>query len=264
MKCGEAQELITALVDRELSYQERSSIEDHLGDCPECRFIYEQEKALKGEIRLAAANVKAPAVLRERILSDQRIFPKTVSAPARSSWLPGTAIQRVFVVAVVLLLVVPLLYLMWPTEKPIALAALQTHESMVGGGTSLRRSGSPQEVKELLFGSVGGRFAPMEYDFSMVGLRVVGGLVQEVGGRKVLVTVYEGKGPLVSCFTFLGTERDAPADAAIFFDAGKEKNFYTFSRGRINGVLQRVGERICILVSEMPTQELLALARIKI
>jgi hypothetical protein len=101
----------------------------------------------------------------------------------------------------------------------------------------------------------------MEYDFSLLGLQAVGGFVQEVRGRKVLVTVYEGKGRPVSCFTFLGTERDAPEGAAIFFDAGKERNFYTFSQGRINGVLQRVGEKICILVSEMPLEDLAALAR---
>lgn len=77
------------------------------------------------------------------------------------------------------------------------------------------------------------------------------GLTGETHGRLKLKTIH----------TALGTERDAPADAAIFFDAGKEINFYTFSQGRINRVMQRVGERICILVSEMPPEELLALAR---
>jgi hypothetical protein len=104
----------------------------------------------------------------------------------------------------------------------------------------------------------------MEYDFSMLGLQAVGGFVEEVGGRKVLVTVYEGKGLTISCLTFLGAERDLPADAAIFFDAGKERKFYTFSQGRINGVLQRVGEKICILVSEMPLQDLVALAQSRV
>ena len=76
MKCEEAQELITALVDDEISGSERSSIEDHFRDCPRCRSIYEQELALKREIRLATARVSAPADLRERIFSDPRIFPQ--------------------------------------------------------------------------------------------------------------------------------------------------------------------------------------------
>lgn len=68
----------------------------------------------------------------------------------------------------------------------------------------------------------------MDYDFSMAGLRVAGGLVQEVEGRKVLVTVYEGKGRLLSCYTFLGLKKDAPANVAVFFDPKKEKFFIPF------------------------------------
>jgi hypothetical protein len=150
---------------------------------------------------------------------------------------------------------------MWPIEEPTALAALRTHEKIVAKAIPIQRAGNSHEIKELLFRSVGAAFAPMEYDFSMAGLKAVGWLVQEVGGRKVLVTVYEGKGLLLSCYTFLGVEKDAPANAAVFFDPEKGKNFYTFSQGRINGVLQRVGERICILVSEMPLQNLITLAQ---
>ncbi len=78
-----------------------------------------------------------------------------------------------------------------------------------------------------------------------------------------LITAYEGKGIPLTCYTFLGTEEDAPATAAIFFGPEKRANFYTFSQGRINEVMQRVGERICILVSEMPLQDLIALARFR-
>jgi hypothetical protein len=165
-----------------------------------------------------------------------------------------------FVLAVLLLLVLPILYLVWPIGQSISAAALETHEEILTGSLSFVRA-SQEEMRERLLRSVEGKFAPMEYDFSMAELHVAGGLVQGVGGRKVLVTVYEGKGPLLSCYTFFGVEKDAPANAAAFFDPEKGKNFYTFSQGRLNGVLQRVGERICILVSEMPLQDLITLAR---
>jgi hypothetical protein len=103
----------------------------------------------------------------------------------------------------------------------------------------------------------------MGYDLSAMGLKAVGGLVQEIGGRKVLVTVYKGRGSAVLCFTFLGTEKDAPPNARLFFDPEKRMNFYTFSKGRVNGVMQAVGDRICTFVSKMPMSELLALARSK-
>jgi len=264
MRCEETQEFITGLVDNELSHDERDYIEVHLKNCQRCLFIYEQERELKKVIRSAGAGVNAPAHLRGRILSDRRLFAEknNLAGGWKSLFWPWkTGLRPAFVGATVLVLVVTGLYVMWPTEEPAALAVLRTHEKIVGNVIAFKRAGNSQEVKELLFRSVGAAFVPMEYDFSMAGLHVAGGLVQEVGGRKVLVSVYEGEGSPVSCYTFLGEETDAPANAAVVFDPAKGKNFYTFSRGRINGVLQRVGERICILVSEMPLEELIALAR---
>lgn len=166
-----------------------------------------------------------------------------------------------FIGALLLLIIIPLLYLMWPTKQFIALAALETHEKIVGGAISFTRLGDQQRVQEFLFRSVDGKFSPMGYDLSMIGLQAIGGLVQEFGGRKILAAIYEGKGAPIGCYTFLGTEEDAPGSATLFFDREKGINFYTFSQGRINAVMQRVGERICILVSEMPMQDLLTLAR---
>ncbi len=79
MRCEETHELITALVDNELSHEERSSIEGHLKDCPRCRFVYGQEQTLKREVRMAGARVNVPADLKEKILSDRRIFPETAN-----------------------------------------------------------------------------------------------------------------------------------------------------------------------------------------
>jgi anti-sigma factor RsiW len=263
MKCEEAQEFITALVDNELSYRERNDIEVHLKDCLSCRSTYEHDLVLKREIHLAAASVSAPADLRARILSHQSIVRERSNPSERWKglyWLAKMAPRPAFVLAVLFLLTLPILYLVRPVERPISAAALETHEKILTGSLSFVRA-SQEEVKERLLRSAEGKLAPMEYDFSVAGLQVAGGLVQEVGGRKVLVTVYEGKGLLLSCYTFFGVEKDAPANAKVFFDPEKGKHFYTFSQGRINGVLQRVGEKICILVSEMPLADLITLAR---
>lgn len=55
-------------------------------------------------------------------------------------------------------------------------------------------------------------------------------MVQEVGGRKILVTVYEGEAPSLSCYTFLGTDRDVPAEAALFVDPEKNHFLYPLPR----------------------------------
>ncbi len=264
MNCIEADELITALVDNELSDLERDAIEGHVKDCLRCEDIYRQEQELKRQVRLTGARITAPSDLKERILSDRRTFPgvaesadgwKGLSWPARIVFRPAYAF------ALLVLLVLPTIYLMWPASQPVSMAALETHEKILTGEISFVSSSTQEEVKERLYRSVEKSFAPMGYDLSRVGLKAVGGLVQEIGRNKILVTVYEGARPSLSCFTFQDTNGGVPPNARLLFDPEKKMSFYTFSNGQTNGVMQRVGGRVCILVSKMPLQELLALAR---
>lgn len=266
MKCEEAQELITALIDNELSDAERSSIESHFKGCVRCQFVHEQEQALKREVRAAGASVSAPPGLREKILSELGIASQRDEASKRWGWLARPAkltLRPAFVLTLLLLLALPAIYLMRPKEPSLPLFALEGHKKIVEGSHAYAKEESREKLKEQLLRSVEGQFAPMGYDLSAVGLRPVGGMAQEIGGRKVLVTIYEGTSPSVSCYTFLGTEKDVPDDATAYFDTEKKINFYTFSRGGMNGILHREGKVICILVSELPMEELLALARSK-
>ena len=108
-----------------------------------------------------------------------------------------------------------------------------------------------------------GRFRPMGYDLSMLKLQPVAGAVSEMEGRKVLVVVYRGDGPELTCLTFLGTDQDAPRAANLFFDPEKKINFHTFSGVGLNAVLHNENGVICVLVSALPMQELLDAARAK-
>ena len=267
MTCEEAQELITALIDNELSDSERFSIESHLKDCVRCRFSHRQEQALKRVIHMAAIGVSAPPDLREKILSTLGMAPERDEAPKRwewSAWAEKLMLRPALVFALLVFLLLPTVYLSLRSKDPsIPVFALQTHKIIVEGALPFVKEGSQEGVKEQLLRSVEGEFAPMGYDLSMMGLQAVGGMVREVGGRKILVAIYEGEAPSLTCYTFLGTEKDAPDNAAVFFDPDKKLNFYTFSHGGVNGVLHREGKLICILVSEMPAGDLLALARSK-
>lgn len=266
MTCEEAHELITALVDNELSDDERSSIKDHFRGCRNCAFAYERERALKREVRLAAASFRAPAHLREKILLGRRILPER--AESRRWWkdlwpATGTFLRPAFALTLLVLLILPVLYLMQPAE-PIPIAALETHKKIVDGSISFVQSRDQEGIRERLSRLVEGQFRPMEHHFSVANFKAAGWLVHEVRGPKVLVVIYEKNGALLSCHTFLGTEEGGvPTNAAVFFDPGKGINLYAFSSGRINGVMQREGEATCVLVSEMPMADILALARSK-
>ncbi len=264
MTCKEAEELITALVDNELNGLERQAIDSHLKNCPSCQYAFEQQKELKKQIFTLGARVSAPADLRAKIVSEHNLEPRQAE-PSVSwkgfSWAPSFATRPAFALAVLLVLLVPLLYVLWPTGQPIPLLALEAHAKINSGDLSIVRADTPLDVKDRLYEATGGRFAPMGYDLTPIGLQAVGSAVKEVSDRKVLIAVYEGTGPSVSCVTFLGTEQDAPGNAQSFFDPERKANFYTFSDDGINGVMHRVGERICLLVSKRPIQELLDIAR---
>jgi mycothiol system anti-sigma-R factor len=264
MKCEEARELITALVDNELTHAERSSVQAHLDDCPRCQRAYRQECALKNEIHRTGLGVRAPADLKSEILARHGILP--VEVEASSGWSRIALTFRPFLrpalgFVLALLVLLPVIYLVRPHRQPMALAALEIQEKIAGGEITLRKATSQNELRDWQTRAVDGKFAPMEYDLSSMHVRPVGGLVQEIDGRKILVTVYTGNAMSVTCFTFLGTEADAPKNATTFFDTEKKINFYTYSKDGLNAVFHREGDVICILASKIPVKDLLALAR---
>ncbi len=131
----------------------------------------------------------------------------------------------------------------------------------IASGKALARVNDPAKLKAELSRAVENRFAPVSPDLSALKLFPVAGFAQKIGGRDVLVTVYQGAGPTVVCFTFLGDESDAPQDAAALFDPETKVNFYSFSRGAVSAVMHRVGEVNCLLVADIPAAALLAAAR---
>ncbi|HEV8341241.1 MAG TPA: zf-HC2 domain-containing protein [Candidatus Binatia bacterium] len=264
MKCEQAEELISALIDNELSDPERSSIEGHLRDCPRCQRAYEWERSLNREIRTVSASVVAPVDLRQRILSDQRTMPKEAeSSNGRSKLILRLQpfLRPAFASALLVILVISMFFLMQPPSQSISLAALQIRAKIDRGEVSLREATNTDELHAWLHHAVHGKFGPLGYDFSPLGVKPIGGTVQEVKGRQILVAFFRGNGLSITCFTFLGTEEDAPKEATVFFDPETKIRFYSFSRDGIHAVLHREDNIICMLTSNMPPEELLSLVR---
>lgn len=266
MRCDEAQELISARIDNELDTEARAAIDAHLKICPECTRAFEQESMLKRRIHLTAQQMSAPATLR-RAVEDKIATKAAIVAGANWRRFFGAIAfptwRRAFAAAILLLIVGSVIYTQWGTEKSenIALAALDTHISIVSGKTELLRAVNLAAMRQELAHAVGDRFKPVVLDMSLMKLYPVAGFVQNIGGRDLLVTVYQGDGPAVTCFTFLGSETDAPQGAERFYDADMRINFYSFTRDDLNGVLHQEGEVICLLVSTMAPADLLALLR---
>jgi anti-sigma factor RsiW len=266
MTCEDAQELITALVDAELREPERSSLENHFKTCTRCRFAFAQEQGLKRAIYGAGTDLRAPAELKEKLLSDPRIFGELPAS--ERSWrdylIRGRLILRPALVAtLVLIIVLPFWFVTQRGSDPVAISAIQRYHKLLGGEVRMLEARNTDELARSLVGAVGGSFHPMGYDFSMMNLTPVAGTVQEIRGRKIIVVIYQGSGQAILCYSFPGAETDAPPNAATFFDAEKKINFYAFSMGNVNAVLHREHDMICILAAEMPMEDVLNMARSK-
>jgi len=261
MRCDEAQEWITASVDGELSADERVAIESHLAECQDCRTQLARETALKRELKLTSATVTTPQALRAKIeVNELGAGTRTSRKNFSWAWLSLPRLRPAWAFAIVLLMIAALAYQLRPGQD-LAATAMATHESVIKGKVTLARVGDPGELRKELALAVKNRFAPVALDLSMAKLQPVAGFVTKIGDREVLVTVYEGDGPTITCYTFLGTETDAPKSAELFRDNEMRVNFFIFSQDNLSGVMHQEGEVICILIAKLAPADILNLLR---
>lgn len=72
--CEKIQELISCLVDGELTAKEKLEVESHIAHCPECRAMYEDFAAISGMLSDETAEV--PAALHSSIMESVNAAPK--------------------------------------------------------------------------------------------------------------------------------------------------------------------------------------------
>lgn len=68
--CEDYQELISRLIDGELSADEQADVERHIRTCPDCAALYEAFRSLSGA--LAGDLAEPPAALRENVMAELR------------------------------------------------------------------------------------------------------------------------------------------------------------------------------------------------
>jgi hypothetical protein len=265
MRCEEAQELITGLTDNELSADERRAVEAHLGACRACQAAHAVEIELKKRTRAAATVVNAGGDLKQKLstLVDYATKYRPAHPTVPLHWWSTPRWRLAFASIALVLFVLPFLYFGREPDNLIAPAIFETYRKVLADQMTYVQSENADELERQLVRAVDGRFKPMGYDLGMLKVKPANGAVQEIGARKVLVVVYRGDGPEVICFTFLGSEDDAPREAKLFYDPEKKMNFHTFSQDGVNAVMHREDDVICVLVSKLPMDDLLTVARAK-
>jgi anti-sigma factor RsiW len=250
---------IQDLLDGRLDGSERARVEQHLEACAECR----RERQGLARVKSAAATaLKAkdvpPELAAETVAAldreDRAEEPRRPEAVLAGRWRPAAVLALAAALAAIAFLLVR-------EEKSLSVpdAVARDYAAVRDGNLHLQiGSGKPQAL-ERFFVDRGFAFETRVFDLGMMGYRLIGGRVHAVGGRPSALFVYRGEqNKILVCQMFERSAWDLPRGAEVRRHGGI--SFFVYRRDARTLVFWPEGEVLCVLASEAPTEEVVALA----
>ena len=249
-------------LDGRLDAGRRTEVEEHLAACESCR---------RERDRLVAARTLLRETLRPRDLPPDlddelaALIAREQREPRRDAPSGGETVggghrtRRVvaWVAAAAALLLVA--YAIWrPTPTTVVAGANEVFSEQTSGDGNLDLVTHDAARLETFF-NTRLSFKVKVYDLGMMGYRLVGGRIAEVAGRETSIAVYETpEGRRVVCEMFLGSVEELPGDTEPLTHDGIP--FFVYERDGRTLAFWPEGRLICVLISDLPTDELLQLA----
>lgn len=246
------------MLDGRLDAAARQRVERHLEACASCRL--ERDAILR--TKTSAARALGPKDLAPEMTAEirsvldredsegaRRLRPP--SAAARHLWVPAAAIGiAALMIGLALLL---------PGRRNLASRVAQDYENYKTERLPLPiRTENPKEL-ERYFAARGVSFPTRVLDLRMMGYHLVGGRVLNPDGRKRALFVYRGpNAEVLACQMFEGDVRRLPKGATL-----RRNGDFTFFVYRSRGSTQvfwQEGRVVCVLVSDIPEEEVIQLA----
>lgn len=200
MNCHEAQNLMDAMVDGELSREDFNTMHDHLAQCPACRREKEQLQTLSKRLK----DISRPSVpngLEKRIVSAIGLSNPTPSLNKRRRDWTSSAMSHV--AAMAFGIVGTSLYLTHVPQTLFNANAYTSahinglmHDNLVEVASNDRHTVAPW-----FSGKV--PFAPPVNDMSAHGFQLLGGRVQKINSQGIAVVLYKMRKHVISIFVML-------------------------------------------------------------
>lgn len=238
------------LADGRLAAAERARAQAHLADCEACRRELDVLLALKSAVRSAGAPADLPPELDALIRGGLDREPGAGEARRLSRAVPWLIAAAVAVLAILTSLLL---------RPGVSARVASDYTAYRGGALSLElETGEPQKL-EAFFRERGLTFRTRVLDLRMMGFELVGGRVHRIGGRPSAFFVYRGeRNKILVCQMYAGEIGDLPRNAQR-----REINgipFHVARRGGITMVFWPEGDVACVLVSDIASEEVFALA----
>lgn len=259
MNCQHFEEYLSSYLDGEVPLEERKEIEDHIESCLQCRGRLEEERRIKVLLEKKIPRVRAPQVLRERILAGIETTSGGFFAKAFSLFttkpFPATA-AATSILGIVLVLGL-LLYL---RHEPPLQAAPILIESVNNHITAFSQE-SPVDIissnTDLVSEWFRGRVSIPVHVPRFEGWTLIGGRVCHISDRRVATLCYKKAGYRLSLYMGEGS--------GIQLKGMKERrvegrSFQTGSHMGYNGLFWKDGDLLCFIVAPLESKELIELA----
>ena len=225
MECSEARVAVSALVDDELSGEQRRLVEDHVASCAACSAIAEDYRRIGRSLK-AAAFVRAPADMAELIRLQIAREIGGDQSPAAGGWKTYTS------QAAALLLVAGLsastgwhVAMTRSAQDGLQGDILSAHvRSLLQDKPTQIASSDRHTVKPWFIGRLD--YAPPVQDLTAEGFPLTGARLDFVGDRRVASIVYMRRQHLINLFVW---PADAGAAAASEPSAVKGYNALTWT-----------------------------------
>jgi len=269
---------LQALLDGRLDAGSLPGVEAHVRSCASCRREVDLLKTTKERTASAFASAGAPQsleALRQRVMAgldeeDRARAQERGVAPHRTAryrgdavrpgvlaWFLGRPFRSVAAVgALALVMTVAVLMLSYRDDLPASVS--RGYDEAKGGRIVLdRKTADPRELAAYFAEHLA--FKPGVFDLGAMKYRLVGGTVHRVEGRASSLAVYEGPdGRIVTCDMYEGLLAELPKPTLVVENKGVVFHIYE-RRGRTL-VFWADGRVVCVLASDLPSQEIIPLA----
>ena len=255
-------ERLQDLADNRLGGADLARARSHLEDCERCRREFEAVQHVRKMLAPQVGHDELPPALTARLseLLDREDRSATSSQRSRRApnrlarrWALAASIAAIFVTAL----------LLWRNDgqlqsDPWTAAVTQHFAAYRAAQLPLAvHSGDARELER--FFSEHLDFHTRVYDLETMGYRIEGGDVVRLNGRSSAMSAYVGPGDSrLLCEMFLGRTDELPPPARTVTHDGIA--FHVYRRGAQTAVYWADGSVICVLVSDIDSQALLALA----
>jgi anti-sigma factor RsiW len=254
--------LLQDLADDRLNGEDLARARAHLEDCGRCRRELEALQLVRQTLAPRAGHDELPPALSAAlsVLLDQE--DRAGESPQRSRHTGSRAAWRWALAAGVAAIFATTL-LLWHNDRPAEsdpwTAAVAQHFVAYRRAQMplAMRSSDPAELEH--FFSEHLDFHTRVYDLDTMGYQIEGGEVVRLSGRSSALSAYRGPGDSrLLCEMFQGRMDELPPAPRTASHKGIE--FRVYRRGALTAVYWADGDLICVLVSDIDSEALLALA----